>query len=169
VIITRPDYYGVCSDIASIARIVHSHGIPLIVDEAHGAHLCFNPRLPVSALEGGADIVIQSAHKTLPAVTQGAYLHLGKNFSGKSFNSEFAYTQIRHRLETILRMLQTSSPSYILMVYLDVARALMQADGREMLDRLLCNVDSVRRIDGLRFLKTKTFCSPISRISIRRG
>jgi arginine decarboxylase len=78
VLITRPNYYGVCCDIEEIAKIVHSRNKILIVDEAHGPHLVFNKRLPMCALEAGADICIQSAHKTLPAFTQGAYLHMAQ-------------------------------------------------------------------------------------------
>lgn len=125
VLITRPNYYGVCSDIEEISRLVHSYNKLMIVDEAHGAHLAFSNRLPDSALAHGADICIQSAHKTLPALTQGAYLHV----KGNRVNLE--------NLATNLAMLQTSSPSYIIMSYLDIARELMEREGREKLDRLI--------------------------------
>ncbi len=125
VLITRPNYYGVCSDIERISSLVHSYGKLLIVDEAHGAHLAFSDRLPASALEHGADICIQSAHKTLPAVTQGAYLHV----KGNRVHME--------KLDINLSMLQTSSPSYIIMSYLDIARELMETEGREKLGQLI--------------------------------
>lgn len=125
VLITRPNYYGVCCDIEEIAKIVHSKNKILIVDEAHGPHLIFNKRLPVCALEAGADICIQSAHKTLPAFTQGAYLHTGTD----RVNIE--------RLEYFLDMYQTTSPSYVIMAFLDIARAIMQNRGKQLLDRLL--------------------------------
>lgn len=128
VLITRPNYYGICPDIKEIASIVHEYKIPLIVDEAHGAHLHFNGRLPESAMAGGADISIQSAHKTLPALNQGAYLHLRNGL----VDSE--------RLQFNLELLQTSSPSYIIMAFLDIARAIMQENGRKMLDDLLDNI-----------------------------
>ena len=76
VVITSPTYDGVVSDIQSIADTVHAYGIPLIVDEAHGAHFRFSDYFPVSAADLGADVVIQSFHKTLPAMTQTAVLHL---------------------------------------------------------------------------------------------
>lgn len=124
VLITRPNYYGICSDIEKISSLVHSYGKLLIVDEAHGAHLCFNDSLPPAALRHGADICIQSAHKTLPAVTQGAYLHV----KGNRVDMD--------RLSFNLKMLQTSSPSYIIMSYLDIARELMEREGRDKLEAL---------------------------------
>jgi arginine decarboxylase len=132
VLITRPNYYGVCCDIEEIAKIVHSRNKILIVDEAHGPHLVFNKRLPMCALEAGADICIQSAHKTLPAFTQGAYLHIGSDRVDIG------------RLEYFLDMYQTTSPSYIIMAFLDIARAIMQKQGRQMLDRLLDSIEANR-------------------------
>ena len=104
VLVTSPTYDGVLSDIGKISQIVHTYGLPLIVDEAHGAHLPFSRGLfPESALEEGADIVIQSLHKTLPAFTQTAFLHV---------NSQCVD---RARIAKYLEVYQTSSPSYILM------------------------------------------------------
>ena len=129
VLITRPNYYGICSDIESIVKVVHSYGKPLIVDEAHGAHLAFSPLLPPSANQYNADIVVQSAHKTLPAVTQGAYMHI----NGSLIDIE--------KIRFNLAMLQTSSPSYIIMTYLDIARELMQKEGREKLSHLIDEIN----------------------------
>lgn len=129
VLITRPNYYGICSDIEEISSIVHAHGKILIVDEAHGAHFVFNSKLPDSALQHGADICIQSAHKTLPAVTQGAYLHV----KGNRVDID--------RLKLNLGMLQTSSPSYIIMSYLDIARELMEIEGQPKLDNLIKEIE----------------------------
>ncbi len=128
VLITRPNYYGICGDIEKISSLVHSYGRVLIVDEAHGAHLAFSPRLPDSAVKHGADICIQSAHKTLPAVTQGAYLHV----KGGRIDVD--------RLRFNLSLLQTSSPSYIIMSYLDIARELMASEGGERLEVLTDNL-----------------------------
>ncbi len=104
VLLTSPTYDGILSDISAISQIVHKYNLPLIVDEAHGAHLPFTRGLfPKSALKCGADLVIQSLHKTLPSLTQTALLHI---------NSE------RIDLRNIYRYLavyQSSSPSYILM------------------------------------------------------
>ena len=103
VVITSPSYDGIVSDIARIAQILHSHGIPLIVDEAHGAHFAFHQAFPISALELGADVVIHSLHKTLPALTQTALLHQ----KGNRVSTE--------KLEEFLGIYETSSPSYLLM------------------------------------------------------
>jgi lysine decarboxylase len=125
VLVTRPNYYGICCDIAEIADIVHSSGKVLMVDEAHGAHLAFHPGLPRTAMAGGADMCVQSAHKTLPALTQGAYLHVKSNRVDEE------------KLRFFLGLLQTSSPSYILMTFLDIAREIMQKYGEEYLQKLL--------------------------------
>jgi len=126
VLLTRPNYYGVCCDLRQIAEIVHAHGKILAVDEAHGAHLGFAEELPDSAMASGADICVQSAHKTLPALTQGAYLHVGKK---RAIDID--------RLKFYLGVFQTSSPSYILMSSLDLARDIMQNEGRFLLKRLI--------------------------------
>lgn len=76
VVVVSPTYEGICSDIAAIAPLVHDHGALLLVDEAHGPHLHFHPDLPQDALAGGADIVVQSTHKVLSALTQAAMLHV---------------------------------------------------------------------------------------------
>jgi lysine decarboxylase len=110
VIITSPSYEGWSSDISSLAEFVHGHNGVLLVDEAHGAHFAASPQLPKEALAQGADVVVQSAHKMLPALTMSAYLHA----SGSRVS--------RERLSYYLRMLQSSSPSYLLLASLDAAR-----------------------------------------------
>ena len=103
VVLTSPTYEGVVSDIASASEILHNYDIPLIVDEAHGAHFIFHHGFPKSALECGADIVIQSTHKTLPALTQTALLHL--------CSERICPEDISRMLD----MFETSSPSYLLL------------------------------------------------------
>ena len=137
VYITRPNYYGVCSDIEKIAEVVHSHNRILIVDEAHGAHLPFSKRLPPSSLECKVDICIQSAHKTLPALTQGAYLHVNEG----RIDTE--------RIGFYLSLLQSSSPSYIIMAFLDIARAIMQQRGKSKICRLLRDIQPFHEIAGV--------------------
>ena len=102
VIITSPTYYGICEDISSIAKVCHNRGIPLLVDEAHGAHFGACEALPKSAVTLGADAVCQSVHKTLNALTGAAFLHLSGEYINKS------------RTEAALNMFQTSSPSYVI-------------------------------------------------------
>jgi len=131
-ILVHPNYYGMCSHIEEIARIVHSRGKLLLVDEAHGDHFPFHPDLPPSAGEAGADLWVQSAHKTLPAFTQTAYLH------GREGRIDFS------RVEETLRMLQSTSPSYILMASLDWARNVMEICGRQLLANLMNNLNETR-------------------------
>lgn len=111
VLITSPTYHGICSNLSDISNICHLNKIPLIVDEAHGAHLGFHTYLPPSALSQGADISIQSTHKVLTSLTQSSMLHIKGNFVNRD--------RISHSLQT----LQTTSPSYLLLASLDAARA----------------------------------------------
>ena len=120
VVIVSPTYDGVISDIASIAEIVHEKGIVLIVDEAHGAHLGFHPYFPGNALSKGADVVIHSVHKTLPSLTQTALLHV----RGERAD--------RERIFRYLDMLQSSSPSYVLMASIEQCIRMLE----ERLDEL---------------------------------
>lgn len=120
VLITSPTYDGIVSDIKEIAEIAHKYGVPLIVDEAHGAHFHFSNYFPASAAELGADLVIQSFHKTLPAMTQTAVLHNC---------SDLVDSRIIRRFMGIY---QTSSPSYILMASMDACMDTMASDGNQM-------------------------------------
>ncbi len=127
VFIVSPTYEGSIADVKKIAEIVHSRDKVLIVDEAHGAHLSYidhNAGYGISACRAGADIVIQSAHKTLPAPTQTALIHL---------NGERVQSQ---RLEMFLGIYQSSSPSYPLMAGLEGAVRLMHESGRQLLTDL---------------------------------
>jgi lysine decarboxylase len=131
VLITSPNYYGVVSNIKEIANITHENNMILAVDEAHGTHLNFSKKLPNSAITEGADICVQSAHKTLPSITQTAYLHV----KGTRIDLDM--------LEFNIRMIHTTSPSYVFLVFLDYARAVMEAEGEKTLDSLLINLDKL--------------------------
>jgi len=109
-VLTYPNYYGMTTDLENIITYCHAHRIMVLVDEAHGAHFGRSSFLPRSATELGADVVVQSAHKTLPAMTMGSFLH---------YNSELVDLD---KLVQFLRMLQSSSPSYPIMASLDLAR-----------------------------------------------
>ncbi|MCC2931789.1 aminotransferase class I/II-fold pyridoxal phosphate-dependent enzyme [Bacillus sp. LBG-1-113] len=113
-LLTNPTYYGHSADLTEIISEAHQYGIPVLVDEAHGAHFVLGEPFPASALQMGADIVVQSAHKTLPAMTMGSYLHLNSNRIE------------RNRVADYLNRLQSSSPSYPIMASLDLARAYVQ-------------------------------------------
>uniref|UniRef100_A0AAU6W4J5 Piperideine synthase n=1 Tax=Flueggea suffruticosa TaxID=283120 RepID=A0AAU6W4J5_9ROSI len=111
IFITSPTFQGICSNIGEISRLCHSYGIPLIVDEAHGAHLGFHPDMPRSALSQGADLVVQSTHKVLPALSQSSMLHISGNFVS------------RDRISRCLQILQSTSANNLLLASLDAARA----------------------------------------------
>ena len=140
VLIVNPTYYGVVADIKKIAKIVHSHNKILLVDEAHGPHLIFNEKLPISALEAGADIVAQSTHKILAAMTQCSMLHCRHD------NIDVV------KLEKVLSLLQSTSPNYLLLASLDLARQQMATSGKELLDKaitLSCNLrQAINQIEG---------------------
>lgn len=112
VILTSPTYEGILSDVRSIAGIVHKAGVRLIVDEAHGAHMEFGADFPETAVRCGADVVIESLHKTLPCFTQCAILHVGK-------------VKMCERIEQYLGIYQTSSPSYLFVANMEDAIAAM--------------------------------------------
>lgn len=116
-VLVSPTYDGVVSDIETISGILHKKKIPLIVDEAHGAHFGFHPYFPKNANDLGADVVIHSLHKTLPSLTQTALLHINGDLAD------------RERIRKYLRMLQSSSPSYVLMAAMDSCMSFLQKDG----------------------------------------
>ena len=117
VLIVSPTYEGRIANIQEIAELVHARNIPLIVDEAHGAHLGFHKAFAENSCCKGADIVIQSVHKTLPALTQTALLHVNDNRVN------------REKLRRFLNIYQTSSPSYVLMASIDSALNYVKSDG----------------------------------------
>ena len=140
VLLINPTYYGVATDIKKIAKIVHSYNIPLIVDEAHGPHFGFNDKLPMSAIKAGADICTQSTHKIIGALTQCSLLHV--------CSDRIDITKVQQ----ILNIMQTTSPSYILMASLDCARRQIATKGEFLLDYAidLCNYtrNEINKIPG---------------------
>ena len=129
VVVTSPTYEGVISDVEGLAQLCHEHGIPLMVDEAHGAHLGWEP-FPSGAVAAGADLVVHSLHKTLPSLTQTGLLHV----SGCRVDPL--------EVERQLAVFQTSSPSYPLMASIDRCVRLMAGPGRQWMkdyaNRLAC-------------------------------
>jgi len=145
VMLVSPTYYGVCCDVEAIAHLTHQHGIPLLVDEAHGAHFAFHPDLPPAALSCGADLVVQSTHKTLGALTQAAMLHgQGDRISP-------------NRVQQALALVQSTSPSYLLLASLDAARLQMAESGKALMEQTLGLARDVRdrlsTIPGLQVLR----------------
>lgn len=131
VIITSPTYEGIISDVEGIAAYLHEKSIPLIVDEAHGAHLGLSGLVPENSCTKGADIVIHSLHKTLPAMTQTAILHVNGDLVD------------RQRLRRYLSIYQSSSPSYVLMASIDRALTIMGQDGEKYFKEFLHRRDKL--------------------------
>jgi arginine/lysine/ornithine decarboxylase len=133
VVITSPSYEGVISNISEIAKISHNHNATLIVDQAHGAHLGFSPKFSGSAINAGADVVVMSLHKTLPALTQCSLLHA----CSKRANLE--------ELQRLLSIFQTSSPSYVLMASIDCCLRLLETDSNRLFTEYEQNIENFQR------------------------
>ena len=129
VVITSPTYEGITSDIPAISGICHEKGAVLIVDAAHGAHFSFSGYFPQSAFASGADVVIEGIHKTLPAMTQTALIHMKKNCPSKD------------RIRTMLSVFETSSPSYVLMASIDSMTDLLEEKKEELFDAYTARLD----------------------------
>jgi len=123
--LTSPNYYGVTAELGRIIRFAHEHDMTVLVDEAHGPHLGFHPGLPESALSAGADMCVQSTHKIIGGMTQASILHA----KGDRVNMD--------TLAGVLKFVQTTSPSYILMASLDLARMQMATEGEKLLNNAL--------------------------------
>lgn len=142
VFVVSPTYEGIVSDIKTIANICHIYKVPLIVDEAHGAHFTYGKGFPVSALELGADVVIQSLHKTLPSFTQTALLHVREG-----------YVDLK-QIEWYLQIYQSSSPSYVFMAGIENCISYMNGPGRKQADELAGRLERMREnLKGLKHLK----------------
>lgn len=144
IILPSPNYYGICSDIGAIAEIAHKYGKVLIVDQAHGAHLKFMRNQPFSAEECGADIVVNSTHKTLASFTQSAILNLNSDRVKKSI------------LEDKLQAIQSTSPSYLLMASLDINADILADHGDELFAQWQENIDDfyseAAKIPGIKLM-----------------
>ncbi|MBQ9097218.1 MAG: aminotransferase class V-fold PLP-dependent enzyme [Clostridia bacterium] len=123
VFLTSPSYYGMVHDIRTISAVCKKYGKILCVDAAHGAHFAFSENFPECAVRAGADIVIMSVHKTLPAPTQASIMHISDNIDAALIKKK-------------INIFQTTSPSYILMTYTDVAVCYMYKCGKKTFDRL---------------------------------
>ncbi len=147
VLLTRPSYYGVARDLSEHVALCRSRGVPLIVDEAHGGHFQFlPPGSPEPALAAGADIVVQSWHKTVGSLVGSAMLHVGHD-------SPVEPTQVRDALN----FLQTTSPSYLLMASLDLVRRRMARDGKRLFAEAVDDAQrleqEIERLPGLRVFR----------------
>lgn len=132
VLAVRPNFYGVAGDLDIVTRAAHEAGIPVLVDEAHGAHLRFHRDLPRDAMDAGADASVQSTHKLGGSLGQSSMLHLREGFADVDAAA------------ASLRLLQTTSPSYLLMASLDLARRRMSLQGGDIMEKALDLARSVR-------------------------
>lgn len=130
--LTYPTYFGNACDLKSICEYAHSKDMIVVVDEAHGAHLGLSDKLPDTALSQGADLVIQSTHKTLPSFTQSSMIHIKGNRIDEN------------RLSNMLRITQSSSPSYLLMASLEIAVDIYLNKGKDLMEELLVNISEFK-------------------------
>ena len=153
VYITSPDYYGVISDVAAIAAVCRSHGVPLLVDNAHGAHLLCIDGGALHPAHLGAAMTSDSAHKTLPVMTGGAWLQIAEIAS-------------RDQAKAAMALFGSTSPSYPVMLSLDLARAWMERYGERAYGQLKDRVDDINRLcEKLGFIRPKAVFDPV-RITI---
>ncbi|WP_264990284.1 aminotransferase class I/II-fold pyridoxal phosphate-dependent enzyme [Lysinibacillus piscis] len=146
VVITTPTYYGITShEIQQQITYCHEKNIPVLVDEAHGAHFNACSLFPASTLTAGADVVVQSAHKTLPAMTMASFIHVNSTIVDS------------HKIDHYLRMLQSSSPSYPLLASLDDARhyvqTYMESDGAYVIEKRQQWIEALRAIGSLEVIE----------------
>ncbi len=161
--LTSPNYYGVTADLRAIVSMAKRRGILVLVDEAHGPHLHFHQALPTSALDAGADLCVQSTHKILGGMTQSSMLHL----KGPDIDHP--------RVAKLLLLLQSTSPSYILMASLDLARMQMATEGEKLLGKAIDLArdarDRINRIPGLSCfgepdLRSRDFFLDVTKLTI---
>lgn len=163
IILTYPNYYGWAMELDDLIKEAHRLQIPVLVDEAHGAHFAAGNPFPPSALLKGADIVVHSAHKTLPAMTMGSYLHI----QGNRVSTE--------QVERYVRMLQSSSPSYPIMLSLDLARAYLEGYGesdKQYLQKQIQHLkDYLTHHEQLAVYETSgaDWCDPLKLMICHRG
>ena len=142
--VISPTYFGAVADVAALAEVAHARGLPLIVDEAWGAHLAFHERLPEHALALGGDLVISSTHKIVGSLTQSAMLHLGA--AGGELIGE-------DTVDRAVTLTESTSPSSLLGGSLDAARRQAAVHGRELLEHTIAVLadarERIRAIEGL--------------------
>lgn len=154
VVITSPTYEGIASDVRKLSDICHKKGVKLLVDEAHGAHLIFHDAFPETSVTAGADIVIHSIHKTLPAFTQSAIMHVSGDET------------LKNGVAMYLGIYETSSPSYLLMAGVDQCMCLLEEKAKDLFsayyDQLVLFFSEVQGLKHLRVMAAERFGSPHS-------
>ncbi len=143
VIITYPNYYGICTNLRYVIDISRKYNMKVLVDSAHGAHFGICNELPENAVKLGADMVVMSAHKTLPSFTQTAYLHVNNNCDINKVNFYF-------------NVFISTSPSYLALCSMDYARFYLATYGKDKYKKLICELNyyknKINTIDGMRVL-----------------
>ena len=151
--VVSPTYFGAVADVRGLTQVAHSHGIPLVVDEAWGAHLAFSPELPEHALACGADLVVSSTHKIIGSFTQSAMLHLG---TGGMLDE--------HVVDRAVTLLESTSPSSLLLGSLDAARSYAASEGEALLAETVRGLraarQAIRRIPGVDVLDERLATRP---------
>ena len=147
--VTSPTYFGAVADIRALADVAHARSVPLVVDEAWGAHLAFHENLPEHALAEGADLVISSTHKIVGSLTQSAILHLGSASSDGGGSPRLGADVV----DRAVTLVESTSPNSLLLGSLDAARRQAEQHGRELLGHTIALLDEtraqIRAIDGL--------------------
>jgi lysine decarboxylase len=133
--VVSPTYFGAVADTRALAEVAHRHGVPLVVDEAWGAHLAFHEELPEHALATGADLVISSTHKIVGSLTQSAMLHLGAGAAGVPGEDV---------VDRAVTLVESTSPNALLLASLDAARHQAAIDGRWLLDHTMRALEQAR-------------------------
>jgi arginine decarboxylase len=131
-LVINPTYFGIAADLKRIVEIAHSYDVPVLVDEAHGVHIHFHDKLPLSAMQAGADLAATSVHKLGGSMTQSSILNMKEGLV--SFK----------RVQSILSMLTTTSTSYLLLASLDVARRQLMTEGKELIEKTISLAQSIR-------------------------
>ncbi len=131
VLVNNPTYYGICSDIKAIVKLAHEHGMMVLADEAHGTHFYFNDKLPIGAMNAGADMAAISMHKSGGSLTQSSMLLIGPDVH-------------EGYVHQIINLTQTTSGSYLLMSSLDISRRRLALYGQEIFDRVIDLVEYAR-------------------------
>lgn len=141
VFVNNPTYYGVCSDLCTIVKLAHEHGMAVLADEAHGTNFYFGEGLPVSAMAAGADLAAVSMHKSGGSLTQSSFLLVGKN-AGVT----------EGRVRAVINLTQTTSGSYLLLSSLDISRRSLATDGKNIVKRVVETAqyarDEIAKIGG---------------------
>ena len=139
IVLTYPNYYGICADLEDIVKEAKKYGIKILIDSAHGAHLGICDELPCSAVSLGCDIVVNSAHKTLPSLTQTAYLHINNK-------------ALIEKVEFYMKIFSTTSPSYLCLATMEYSRFYLETYGKNDYHKLINKCEEFRKkIDKLKF------------------